>query len=60
MQKQRVYDLTREIARVAGTKGRAFDKVVSVWVSLLTGRISVREAEERLKRVRDKLIKRKR
>gem|GEM_PF-5991673 len=52
--------MTREIARVAGTKGRAFDKVVSVWVSLLTGRISVREAEERLKRVRDKLIKRKR
>ncbi len=48
LRRQRVYDLTVRVLRVAGGDGRVFDEVVDVWASLLLGRVGVAEAEKRL------------
>ena len=48
LRKQRVYDLTVRVLRVAGGNERVFNEVVDVWASLLLGRIGVAEAEKRL------------
>jgi len=54
---QRVYDLTRVVVGMAGVEGEVFEEVVDVWVGLILGRISVREAERRLSRVKARLVK---
>jgi len=55
--KQVVYDLTREIASIAGIEGEAFEEVVDVWAEMLLNKISVAEAEKRLKRILDDIRK---